>query len=658
MHTILIRGDMSGYVMRVIILLPVFVLFFVYTGSAQLNYEERDIPVRDGATLKADIYIGGAGEARPVILVQTPYNKMFYRFSLGRAGSTFPLDTAWYHYVFVDWRGFYASRDAAVAGYDRGLDGYDIIDWIAKQPWCNGKVGTFGGSALGLIQFLTARHQPPNLVCAAPSIIDYLTQYSDYFFHGVLRTEHVNALERLGFYPAGLIASRPVENLFWDVIQNQSDYPEDIAVPLLMCSGWYDHYPSEVLRAFSDLRQRSAAEVRDAHKLIMGPWTHAEVDLERQGELRFPEAAQVFRDAALQFFAYYLLDAKNGWPLQPALRYFQMGENEWKSLDDWSRRPAIPYQLHLHSDATLSDIPPGTSAQLDLPYDPRDPSPSHGGARFDPFDLSVVAGPLDISRIVEARGDARLFTSAVLSSPVAMAGQVEVTLTLSSDRRDTDIAVRLCDVHPDGRSIILSDGIRRMRFRAGTRAEALLEPGVPSTTSITMPDLAHTFGKGHRIRLVVTSSNWPRFDRNLNNGGAMYAPGDSLIANNTLHFGPMHSAYIGMQLSSPLVHVGNVKAPLQHSAFRDIYPQPWTRSGAPLSIGLTVSSSHPTLEIIDALGRAVAGFDVSANAGYTSLHWDGRDSRGRLVPSGIYIARLIDGPVVLYRRLLLVGVDG
>ncbi|MCZ7556866.1 MAG: CocE/NonD family hydrolase [Bacteroidia bacterium] len=319
---------------------------------SQIPYQETDIPVRDGKTLKADLYIGGGIDRKPVILVQTPYNRLVYRVSLGRKGSNFPLDTSAYHYVFVDWRGFYGSAAAAVPGYDRGLDGYDIVEWLAAQPWCNGKIGTYGGSALGMIQFQTARHKPPHLVCAAPAIIDYRTEYSDYYCQGVLRYEHVQSLERLGFTSSALITSRPAENAVWDLIRNQSDYPEEIAVPLLMCSGWFDHYPADVLRAFADLRTRSDARVRSQHKLLMGPWTHSEVDLETQGDLRFPEAVDVFRDAALQFFAYHLLGAKNGWPLQPALRYFQMGENSWETADGWDARPAIPYTLHLHSDGS------------------------------------------------------------------------------------------------------------------------------------------------------------------------------------------------------------------------------------------------------------------------------------------------------------------
>jgi uncharacterized protein len=652
------RFDAEGYFMMHTIRTIHFLAFCTcmllpqLAARAQLPYQETDIPVRDGKTLRADMYIGDGIGKKPVILVQTPYNRLLYRVSLGRKGSHFPLDTSAYHYVFVDWRGFYGSAAAAVAGYDRGLDGYDIVEWLAVQSFSNGKIATFGGSALGMIQFQTARHKPPHLVCAAPSIIDYRTEYSDYYCQGVLRHEHVQSLERLGFTSSDLITSRPVENALWDVIRNQSDYPEDIAIPLLMCSGWFDHYPADVLRAFADLRSRSDAGVRAQHKLIMGPWTHSEVDLEIQGDLRFPEAVDVYRDAALQFFAYHLLGAKNGWPLQPALRYFQMGENTWKTADSWDSRPGIPYILHLHSDGSMDEHMETAIGTRSMPYDPRDPSPSFGGARFNPLDPTAIAGPLDISATVEARQDVLIFTSSELRSDIRTAGPAQVTVTLSSNRTDTDVSVRLCDVYPDGSSIILGDGIRRLRFRGGTRSEVLMQPGTPYTTTVTLPDFAHTFLPGHRIRVVLASSNWPRFDRNLNNGGTMYSAGDTLLAENTLHFGPGYKAELRLELSSPLSSIQSTTVPANIGILH-LYPQPLNPSGELLQIDLAPASSAASVSILDALGRQVCQLPLPTE-GHRRLTWDGRDASGRLVAAGCYFIRMTDRGSVYHKPLLVV----
>ncbi|PLX23987.1 MAG: hypothetical protein C0600_13835, partial [Ignavibacteria bacterium] len=301
--------------MKRVLILLLFIILSTTMLQAQLPFVDTTITVRDGKALAASLYHNGATGSKPVILVQTPYNKAVYNLTLNiNNGGVFPLDTARYSYVFVDWRGFYASKDAAVQGYDRGLDGYDIVEWIAAQPWCNGKVATYGGSALGMIQFMTARHHPPHLVCAMPMIIDYRSEYSDYYYGGVLRREHVETLERLGFTTVSLITSQPVENIFWRSVRLANDYPEDIEVPLLMVSGWFDHYPTAVLRAFRDLRERSGASVRERHKLIMGPWLHSLVDKTKQGELEYPGAENIARQAALEFFDYHLNGAKNGWP--------------------------------------------------------------------------------------------------------------------------------------------------------------------------------------------------------------------------------------------------------------------------------------------------------------------------------------------------------
>jgi len=621
---------------------------------AQLPFVEAAIPVRDGKTLQADIYHNGGRMAKPVILVQTPYNKALYRVTLSLpTNRTFPLDTARYHYVFVDWRGFYASSDAAAAGYDRGLDGYDIVEWIAAQDWSDGKIGTYGGSALGAIQFQTARHHPPHLVCAMPMIIDYRTEYSDYFYGGVLRREHVETMEKLGFVTVSFITSRPVENAVWDIVRQGSDYPDEIAVPLLMVSGWYDHYPSEILRAFTDLRQRSDPSVRDKHKLIMGPWLHDGVDREKQGELVYPGTESIAREAALQFFDYHLHGAKNGWPLRPVLRYYQMGDNSWEETEQWDDASAAEQAWYLHADGSLSTgLPAASDPPRSFRFDPRDPSPSHGGARFNPFDSSVDPGPRDIRTLVENRDDVLLYTSAELEEDVRVRGAMFVDLHVQSDRRDTDFSVRLCDVYPDGRSVILTDGILRARFREGTDREVLLEEGIPAALRIPLQDIAHTFLKGHRIRLVVGSADYPRFDINLNNGGAMYETGDTLVAENSVLHAPGSVSRLVLRTARPLRADA---PPAAHSAgILSAYPQPYAPVTGPLRITCTADREVADILVVDILGRVRARLAVPEGAGPRTLTWNGTGSGGVRLPAGLY--RLIyhgDGGTDVHDVLML-----
>ena len=605
-------------------------------AQGRFPYSPRDIPVRDGNTLAADLYSTDTTMSKPVILIQTPYNKAFYRLGLkSLGGSAFPYDTAKYHYVIMDWRGFYGSKDADVKGYDRGLDGYDAVEWIAAQRWSNGKVGTWGLSALGIIQFQTARHHPPHLVCAIPCVADYKTQYSDYFYGGVFRKEHVESLQKLGFLTTELITSQPMYNLVWRSVESGSDYPEQISVPMLLIGGWFDHYPDDVTRAFQDLSARSDSSVRGAHKIIFGPWTHGEIGLEKQGELSYPNAVDEARDAALQFFGYYLHQEKNGYPLRPPFRYYQLGSDEWRDLGrDSSITPMTRRQYWLHSGGTLGgSAPTEQSASATIVYDPRDPSPSHGGARFNPTDPSAVPGPLDIRDAVESRPDALVFSTDPFIHELEIHGPVTATLIVSSDRLDTDMSVRLCDVFPDGRSMIMADGIRRGRFRTGVDRQVALLPGTPDTFRVELQNLGLSLQAGHRLRIVVSSSNYPRFDINLNNGGAMYTAGDTLIARNTVFFDATQQSHITFYTATTSSVVTSASTRSPYIGLN--YPNP-ANASTTFPFEARQGSGSVTVLVTDVLGRMVAVlYAGDADAAPRNLIFDAAS-----VPDGTYLCRV------------------
>ncbi len=510
---------------------------------------EINIPTRlegDKKYLAADLYAIDTTIAKPVIFIQTPYNKNYYRTTsqlpTEAAGLNFEFDTASYNFVIMDWRGFYANRDADTAQYDRGLDGYDAIEWMASQKWCNGKVGSVGGSALGLIQFQTAKHKPPHYVCAVPSVKDYKTVYENYYYGGVFRLEHVQQLKKLGFFNEQgyeYIRSQYKYNLIWKAVGNANDYPEDFNIPMLLISGWFDNYPSDVMRAFHDIRNRSAEEVRDKHKLIFGPWLHSSLGETKQGELEYPEAAGVPLESTMQFLDYWLLGAKNGWPLIPVIKYFIMGDNTWKTTEDWYKVTNNELELYLYPNGMLENEPvPPTFKEVEpdsIIYDPGDPSPTIGGSRFNPFDKNTPMGPMDIRETVESRNDVLIYQTEVLNKPITLTGKAEIKLFVSSDRTDTDFGVRLCDVYPDGRSVILTQGIQRMRFRDAPDTEEFMTPGEVYEVAITLQDLAQTFREGHRLKIVVSCSDYPMFDINRNDGGDPSKPGDTLIAVNKVY---------------------------------------------------------------------------------------------------------------------------
>jgi predicted acyl esterase len=621
-------------------------LFLVICASAALSQSDRyraiTIPTRDGKTLAADLYASDTTVTKPTILIQTPYDKNRYRLAIQippQAGAApFPYDSAHYNYVVLDWRGFFGSSAAADPRYDRGVDGYDAVEWIAGQPWCNGKVGTWGPSALGAIQFMTAKHHPPHLVCSVPLVKDFKTKYSDFYYGGDYRREHVTSLQQLGLTDTTLILAHPTNDALWQVAENGSDDPDSIAVPMFLISGWYDHFPDDVIRAFSDLRARSAPSVRTQHRLMMGPWMHEGVGKAEQGVLSYPNAAGVSDAAALAFFDFHLRNISNGFDATPNVQYYQMGANEWRSTDDWYGlcRTADSLSLYFTAGGMLAFAPSTTGIDT-ITFDPRDPSPTIGGARLAPFDQTALAGPQDQSDIVESRQDVLVYSSPVLGGNLSILGGVQVQLFVSSDRFDTDFSVRLCDVYPDGRSVLITQGIRRMRFRNGFRPAdtAAMVPGTIYPVTIELQNLAMTFVKGHRLRIDITSSNYPQYDINPNSGGKLYAAGPELTAKNVVH----HSSQYRSRIIFPSISLPSsvqIQRDMAGEALviERVLPNPFTTS-ATVEFA-TASRGDVLVDLFDMLGnRQCVAFDGMLESGRHTIPLDASG-----LASGTYLCRI------------------
>ncbi|MDA3911349.1 MAG: CocE/NonD family hydrolase [Bacteroidales bacterium] len=528
--------------------IAIFTAFLLFTGSliAQpLSPTETNIPVRDGQTLAADIYIPQPEISRPTILIQTPYNKLFYRYSLPLGFGT-DIDNSPYNFVIVDWRGFYASASAANAEVNRGEDGYDIIDWIKDQTWSDGKIGTWGASALGKVQFQTAKEQHPNHICAVPLVASPQMLYQEYYPNGVYREEYIEQLDALGYGMSTLLEAHPYYDLTWQYTENITFYPESIDIPMLMICGWFDHDSEFKIQYFQDLLANSPSEIAEQHKLLIGPWAHggfgqAQVGSEQQGELFFPEAEGYSDEYALAFFDYYLLNAYNGWLSNPTIKLFHMGDMEWRSSEAWPL-PNTPETLYFQADGSLlNQIPELGDTCSSFLYYPQDPSPTIGGPTLR---QDLLQGPYDQSIEVESRDDILIFDTPSLTESLSINGNIHVNLYVSSNRPDTDFAVRLCDVYPDGRSILLLDGIYRMRFRNGFEQtnESFMTAGEVYPIEIVLPSIAHSFLSNHKLRVDISSSNYPRFHRNINNGEALYSSGDTLTALNAVHHNADHSS--------------------------------------------------------------------------------------------------------------------
>ncbi len=524
--------------------LPLLVLIlcaYLPMQSFAMDRQSIWIPMRDGKKLAADLYLPDdhePGDRWPTILIQTPYNKFFFRFG------NLPLETDDYAWVVVDWRGFFGSKGAAKPVTNKGEDGYDCVEWIATQSWSDTHIGTWGLSALGGVQWETAREQPPHLDACVPMVRDFYNHYEMYYYGGVLLEKHVNFIDE--YYGIGdLIYPHPAHDWFWLTWEGLTSFANKIQVPCLVIGGWYDYEPKGSPRSFNAIVQRSHPDVRAEHRLLMGPWRHEGIDDIQQGELEYPEAAGTHEAAALAFLDYWVRGIGEGLPGDP-VHWFDMGRHEWIQSTQWPPADAVETIAYLQPNGTIALNPPtNDDASTELPYDPSRPSPTIGGALHKDFLEFDLSGPYDISSKVESRPDAIIFTTPPLPYDVTLAGPTVATLFASSDRLDTDFMVRLTDVYPDGRSMIVTDAARRGRFRNGFNKQKLMTPGEIYEIDVELPDVAITFLKGHKIRIVITSSNWPRFHANPNDGGPLYSDdAELMIAHNLIYHDAIHPSHI------------------------------------------------------------------------------------------------------------------
>lgn len=513
--------------------------------------------MRDGKGLAADVFLPSPKGRWPTILIFTPYNKKVLGSALPGAARVSDLfGRGDYAFVIADWRGFYGSKGAAVrngkpALRQVGKDGHDIVEWIAAQSWSDGKVGMWGPSALGMAQYQTAAEKPPHLSCIVPVVARFGTAYEDYFHGGVFKRAHALVRENVGFKGSmKIITDHPVRDRFWNFVELTTRLSfAKLDLPILVIGGWFDTETDALIDTFKRIRSSAGPIAREQSRLLVGPWDHmgAGAGKRKVGELAFKEAERVSEREAHRFFDYWLRGKKdNGWKDFPDVRYFQMGSRKWEAAETWPPPGNKAKTFYLQAGGQLARQPGQGDKPADtFRYDPNDPSPTIGGmvihASWVASTRATPAGPVDQREKVERRNDHVSYTTKALDSDLAVKGIARARLFVSSDQVDTDFVVRLCDVHPDGRSMLVTDGAHRMRFRSSLQEPQLMEPGQVYEVTVSCQGTAHTFLKGHRIRILVSSSNFPRFDANPNNGehftgGAKKA----LVATNSVYFDAAH----------------------------------------------------------------------------------------------------------------------
>ena len=551
------------------------------------------IAMRDGTELVASITRPAGDGPFPTILTRTPYDRT------GQRANAEQWARAGYAFVRQDVRGRFDSAGEFYPFRDDPADGHDTIEWIARQPWSSGHVGTTGASHVGTVQYLVAPTRPEHLTAAIPefapaSVFHYwwrqggafrlsfnvawtMSLAQDNLRHFPARMEALDRdrsqawvteqeMLRLEIKPlfrqwsaAGFTTiqdvfgndwfnefmAHPDAGDFWQAYDFTTQHHE-METPMLHIGGWYDTFGQGTIDGYVGLSEHAASDhARRSQRLIMGPWKHVNWGEDRVGEIEFGSALLSVSpfEVRRRWFDRWLRNTGADLDNEAPVQIFVMGANTWRAEDAWPLPHVQPAPYYLHSDGSLTRDPPASEPPLTFTYDPRDPVTTLGGCEW----VNYPCGPFD-QRPLDDRRDILRFQSAPLEQDLEVTGQVFVHLFASSSARDTDFTAKLIDVHPNGAAYNLCDGILRGRYRESLGEQTPMEPGEPYEFLIDLWSTSNLFREGHRIRLDISSSNFPRFDANPNTGESPLPAGDpgqrAVTAQNSVHFGRDHPSRV------------------------------------------------------------------------------------------------------------------
>ncbi|MEO8434776.1 MAG: CocE/NonD family hydrolase [Pyrinomonadaceae bacterium] len=541
--------------------------------------------MRDGVLLTADIYRPESEGKFPVLLERTPYNRT------GESGMANELAAHGYVVVLQDTRGRYDSGGEFYPFRDESQDGYDSVEWAAQLENSNGKVGMFGGSYVGATQMLAAMARPPHLVAIFPYVTgsEYydgwtyqsgvLMQWFSSSWTSILAVDTLRRQAENGRLPKEWVARLPLENYpvlkpppptalapyFHDWIEHErndsywqrwrvSDHYGEMNVRGLHAAGWHDLFLKGSIKNYTGLHAEAATpEARSGQRLLIGPWGHTPTSPEGKiGDVVFGRNAVLdMTGAALKWFDYTLKAIKNEYARRSPVRLFIMGDNVWRDEQEFplARTRYTRYYLHSSQGAKgptgkggLSVTAPDAERADQFDYDPGNPVPTIGGRLC--CGQALPPGPFD-QRPNESRADVLVFSTPPLAADLEVTGFVTVELYAATSVIDTDFTALLADVDDRGYARFLTDGIVRARYRDTTTQADELVPGKIYKYTIDLWATGNVFKAGHQVRLYISSSNFPRFNRNLNTGEQMLGSSRFLTAHQTIyHDGKNSSALI------------------------------------------------------------------------------------------------------------------
>lgn len=527
------------------------------------------VRMRDGVDLATYVWLPKTGTKHPTLLLRTPYGLRYgpEKDTVKRYKLHTYVDNG-YALVIQDTRATGASKGTYSLYLADGQDGYDTIEWIAKQPWSNSRVGMDGVSYLGAVQWLAARERPPHLQCIAPTApsgeyfeelpyiggafrlewaLPYLSgvlkldthdlDWQSVFRHRPLNTADTAFLEKIPQYREWL--AHPTLDDYWKRLYFQEADFAAIKIPFLTVTGWFDADQPGTLHYWRGME----AAGHSHGSLIIGPWTHTQTYLggeEKLGLMSFSKTPGIdIQGERIAFFNRCLKD--DAQPAPPRARVFITGSNEWRSFDQYPPR-AVKQVAYYYTSERGANTRSGDGALMTT----RPVSVRTDKYIFDPKQpVTYPKVATDMSDI-ERRQDVLVYSSGPLREPLTILGPVTVELYAATDGRDTDWVVSLADVSPDGTSVGLNEGggILRARYRQGYEQERLLEPGAVEKYTIKVWDVGHTFLPGHQVRVHVTSSRYPLVNPNQNTGNPVASDVEWRTARQTIYLGGDKASHI------------------------------------------------------------------------------------------------------------------
>lgn len=572
-------------------------------GAIDVVIEDVFIEMNDGVKLATRVYRPHKEDRYPVLLARTTYNSGAFSSKENGDYRKLGLTMAEKGYVVViqDVRGLYGSEGEWRLFQDDASDGYQTVLWLNEQAWSNGKVGVFGKSAPGMTANLLATKNPPGLKAAfvqmAPAefyeeviaesgiyrhelatrwmyfintaysikmlqqgkiddetystIVDKNKEFPELFMH--------TPLNRFPYLSDNPLFTSIFDHYIQDNYYDYYDIPanfSNINIPIYHLGGWYDTFLEGTMKNYLGLQQNGGNGAKGNQKLMMGPWTHQDFGQHGiDGDSAFFEGDELELINEIQrWFDYWLKDIDTGVMDEDPITYYTIGANEWNTSNVWPIQNVEEETWYMTTeksnsaksinDARLSKKQPALQGIDQYRYDPKTPIITIGGKNlFGELGL----GPLDQR---PAEEHSLTYTSEPLTAPLEIGGKVTATLYVSSDAVDTDFTVKLTDVSPDGTSYLLNEGALRMRFREGLEKEVFMEEGNVYEIEINLQDISHVFKEGHRMRVAVASSNFPRFDRNANTGNPLGVDSeeDFVIAENAVYSGSDYASHIKLPI--------------------------------------------------------------------------------------------------------------